>query len=59
MKSKLLYAQEWVKAKPMIDSRFGKGADPRCEVCGKASCATAWYSIKTQRFRCFRCFTPE
>jgi len=56
---KLVYGKEWVKVRPMMNRRFGFGADPRCELCLRLSCAAAWYSIKRHRFRCFKCFTPE
>lgn len=55
---KTLVNGEWCKVRPMMNKRFGLGADPRCELCLSMSCATAWYSIKTRRFRCLSCFDP-
>lgn len=58
MKAKMLFGGEWAKVRPMMNKRFGKDADPRCELCGRLSCATAWYSVERKVFRCRKCFTP-
>ena len=58
MKPKTLLLGEWASVRPMMNKHFGKGADPRCEFCLHISCASAWYSIHTRRFRCKSCFDP-
>jgi len=57
-RTKTVFDGEWVKVRPLMNKHFGADADPRCELCGRLSCAVAWYSIKTNRFRCTKCFAP-
>lgn len=54
----MVFDGEWIKVRPLMNKNFGADADPCCELCLRLSCATAWYSIKTNRFRCAKCFTP-
>jgi hypothetical protein len=56
---KTAFDGEWVKTSPMMSKRFGVGVIPKCEICGKMSCAACWYSIKKNAFRCLKCFTPK
>jgi hypothetical protein len=42
----------------MLSKRFGVGVFPRCEMCGSSTLAPHWYSIKTKKFRCTKCFEP-
>ena len=56
---KTLYDGEWCKVRPFFNKRFGWKSDPACEICCSLTCNTAWYSIKSNRFRCFECFTPK
>lgn len=58
MNDRTAFDGEWVKTTPLLDFRFGADAIPTCEFCAKLSVETCWYSIKTHRFRCRRCFTP-
>jgi hypothetical protein len=59
MKWKTLFDDEWVSTSPMMSRRFGVGVLPKCEICGRLSCAPSWYSIKRKVFRCRKCFTPK
>jgi hypothetical protein len=56
-RSKPLYLDEWVRARNMMNKHFRAGGP--CEICGRGSCSTVWYSIKTGRVRCFKCFDAE
>jgi hypothetical protein len=56
---KMVFDGEWVKTAPLLSTKFGVGADPKCELCRRMTCGPHWYSIKTDKFRCVKCFTPE
>jgi hypothetical protein len=56
-KSKLVWAGEWVKVRNLMNKRF-PAARP-CEVCRRMTCATVWWSCKTRRVRCMKCFDAE
>ena len=56
-KRKVLWDDEWVKVMPLNDA-WMDGIDKRCELCNGLSCAAGWLSIKTNRFRCRKCFMP-
>jgi hypothetical protein len=58
-KAKTASRGEWAKTAALVSTRFGVGADPRCEICNRMHCGPTWYSIKRRRFRCLKCFTPE
>jgi hypothetical protein len=53
---KTVYAGEWVRVRNMMNRRFR--ADSPCELCGRFACTTVWYSLKTSRVRCLKCFDP-
>lgn len=60
MAYKIIYDGEWVKVRPMMNTKWGKDArDPGCELCRSMTCAPAWYSIKRKVYRCTKCFTPK
>jgi hypothetical protein len=59
MQWKTVHDGEWVKVRSFLNQHFGKDSMPVCEICKKMSCAPAWYSIKTQKWRCIKCFTPN
>ena len=54
---KILYCGEWVAVRNLMNKHFKAGSP--CELCRRASCATTWYSIKSGRTRCFKCFDAE
>lgn len=54
--SKLVYGQEWVKVRNMMNRRFRANAP--CSLCRTLKCEMVWYSIRTKEARCRRCFTP-
>ena len=56
MRAKTLLGGEWATVRPLMNKHFGQAADPRCEICSQVSCAPAWYSVRTRRFRCKGCF---
>ena len=40
-------------------SRALRPIDARCERCTRLNCGPYWFSIKTRRVRCYRCFDPN
>ncbi len=58
-RAKTVFDGEWIKTTPMLSKRFGVGAPPGCEICKRMTCAPQWYSIKNQKWRCTKCFTPD
>ena len=50
MQSKIVWAGEWVKARPFFNKRYR--ADGLCRICRRGSCAPGWFSIKSREFRC-------
>jgi hypothetical protein len=57
MTSKILYCGEWVRVKNMMNKKFP--ANGGCEICRRWSCAVVWWSYKTKRIRCTKCFDAE
>jgi hypothetical protein len=55
--SKILFCDEWVKARPFFNKSFR--ASGHCEICSRLSCAPGWHSIKSGKFRCVKCFDAE
>ena len=58
MKSKLLYAHEWVRVRNFMNKNFPRAAKP-CSMCRHAACKPVWYNIRTHDVRCFKCFDAE
>lgn len=61
MKPKIIWDEEWISIVPLI-TKMPKNlplVDPMCELCRAGSCAPHWYSIKTFKLRCKKCFTPK
>ena len=57
MRGKMLYLDEWVKVRNMMNKRFRAGSP--CSVCRKMFCGMVWYSIKSHQVRCLGCFDAE
>ena len=51
---KTVYGGEWVNVRNLMNKRFKAGSP--CEICRTFKCAPVWYSIKTHKVRCMRCF---
>jgi hypothetical protein len=56
MASYLIYDGEWIRIRNLMNRRFRGGP---CEVCNGERINMVWYSIKTKRVRCFKCFDAE
>lgn len=53
---KRVYDGEWVRVRNLMNKHFA--AMKPCEVCRSLRCETVWYSLKTKRVRCLKCFSP-
>jgi hypothetical protein len=51
-----IYDDEWISVRNMMNKTFRGGP---CELCGSGRCGMVWYSLKTKRVRCFKCFDAE
>jgi hypothetical protein len=56
MTTHLLYGGEWIRIRNLMNRRFRGGP---CELCNSERIKMVWYSIKTGRVRCFKCFDAE
>jgi hypothetical protein len=56
-KTRPLYCGEWVRARNMKNKRFP--ANGPCEICLQQRIVPVWWSIKTGRIRCMKCFDAE
>lgn len=52
--AKMVWCGEWVGVRNMMNKHFK--ANRPCSKCGRLSCVTVWYSIKSHEVRCFKCF---
>jgi len=50
-----VFLDEWVKTNSP-SKRFHAGKP--CSICQRLTCATVWYSTKTEEVRCTGCFDP-
>jgi hypothetical protein len=56
MSSHALYGGEWIRIRNLMNRRFKGGP---CEICNDERINMVWYSIKTGKVRCFKCFDAE
>lgn len=56
-KRKLVWDGEWIRIQCLVNQTFVP-ENPSCEWCGRATCSTVWFSIRTRRIRCLKCFEP-
>ena len=55
-RAKIVFCGEWIKSN-MLSRRFEVSG--HCSQCRSLSCASGWHSIKTNEFRCMKCFDAE
>lgn len=55
---KTAFDGEWVSISPNgISKKWNVWGE--CKKCKRASCAPHWYSIKSKKLYCKKCFTPK
>jgi hypothetical protein len=56
MSSYMIFDNEWIRIRNLLNRRFKGGP---CELCKSERINMVWYSIKTGKVRCFKCFDAE
>jgi len=56
MTSYAIYGDEWIRIRNLMNRRFKGGP---CEICNSERINVVWYSIKTGKVRCFKCYDAE